>query len=310
MYQKPTAPRSIGGVLDDSLQLYKASFSRCLVPALLLGVIVALLGLYQVSRIPLSGSVADLQAVLARGSTANSVTSFLFSLLGLLVDLVFYTIIIRIMTTVSDGEPQSISASLSASMRRLPANIGATLLLIIVASIGCVVAFIPMFIAMAGSLSRGTTLAQVIVRMGPVFLVCVVLLIPLTYVLVRMMLYMVPLVAESQGPVRSIATSWRLIGGNWWRTVTLVSVMTIIVYVITLLVLAIAGGVGVMVVGIPKGAGQILGEAAIVGAVLGGALRVISGPLIAALLVCIYQDLKLRKGGGDLEARLGALPKG
>jgi hypothetical protein len=171
------------------------------------------------------------------------------------------------------------------------------------------VAFVPIFIAMAGRLSRAT-LPQVAARMGPAFLVCLVLLIPITYVVVRMMLYMVPLVAESQGPVRSIATSWRLIGGNWWRTLTVVCVMAIIVYVLTIVVLAIAGAIGVMVAGVPKGAGQVLGAVAMVGALVGGLLRVVSGPLMAALFVSIYQDLQLRKGGGDLEARLGALPKG
>jgi hypothetical protein len=308
MYQKPTAPRSIGGVLDDTLQLYKASFSRCLVPALLMGVLVALLGLYQASRLPLSGSGTDLQAYFAQGSRTTP-TASLFSLVGILVDLVFYSIMIYIIAAVSRGEPRSIGASLSASIRRLPANIGATLLLIIVATIGFAVAFVPIFIAMAGRLSRAT-LPQVAARMGPAFLVCLVLLIPITYVVVRMMLYMVPLVAESQGPVRSIATSWRLIGGNWWRTLTVVCVMAIIVYVLTIVVLAIAGAIGVMVAGVPKGAGQVLGAVAMVGALVGGLLRVVSGPLMAALFVSIYQDLQLRKGGGDLEARLGALPKG
>jgi hypothetical protein len=305
MYQKPSVPRSIGGVLDDTMQLYKASFSRCLVPALLMGVAVALLAIYQTSRIPLSGSSADLQAYLAQGSTASA-TSSLFSLVGLLLDLVFYSIMIYIIAAVSRGEPQPVGASVAASMRRLPANIGATLLLAIIG----IVPFLPLLVAMGGHLSSGATIAQIAARIGPSFLVCLVLLVPITYVLVRMMLYMVPLVGESQGPLRSLAASWRLVGGNWWRTLTLVGVMAIIVYVLTIVILAIAGGIALMVVGIPKGAGQVLGAAAMVAAIVGGGLRIISGPLMAALLVSIYQDLVLRKGGGDLEARLEALPKG
>jgi hypothetical protein len=305
MYQKPSVPRSIGGVLDDTMQLYKASFSRCLLPALLMGVAVTLLAIYQTSRIPLSGNSADLQAYFAQSSTASA-SSTVSSFVGLLLDLVFYSIMIYIISAVSRGEPQPIGASVSASMRRLPANIGATLLLIIIG----IVPFLPLLIAMGGHLSSGTTIAQIATRIGPAFLVCLVLLVPITYVLVRMMLYMVALVGESQGPLRSLATSWRLIGGNWWRTLTLVGVMGIIIYVLTLVILAIAGGIAVMVVGIPKGAGQVLGAAAMVGAIVGGALRIVSGPLMAALLVSIYQDLVLRKGGGDLEARLGALPKG
>ena len=229
--------------------------------------------------------------------------------------MVFYSIMIYIITTVSRGEPRSIGASLSASMRRLPANIGATLLLGVVVFIGFVIAFVPILIAMAGTLARGTTLAQVVARMGPAVLVSyLVLLIPprLRVSMVRMMLYMVPLVAESQGPVRSVAMSWRLVGGNWWRTLTLVGVMAIIVYVLTIVVLAIAGGIGGT-----DGCGnserrgdKLSARRPWLEQSSEGCMRVVSGPLMAALFVSIYLDLQLRKGGGDLEARLGALPKG
>jgi hypothetical protein len=43
--------------------------------------------------------------------------------------------------------------------------------------------------------------------------------------------------------------------------------------------------------------------------VVTGATKVITSPLIGAMLVAVYRDLQLRKGGGDLEARLGALRK-
>jgi hypothetical protein len=125
-----------------------------------------------------------------------------------------------------------------------------------------------------------------------------------------MLLYMVPLVADKEGPLRSIATSWRLVGGNWWRTSTMLFVMGIIVYVLTIFVIAITGAIGVMITGIPTGAGQALGTIGVIGALTGGAVRIVSAPLMCALFVSIYQDLVLRKGGGDLEARLGALPKG
>jgi hypothetical protein len=140
--------------------------------------------------------------------------------------------------------------------------------------------------------------------------VCLLLAIPVIYVVSRMLLYMVPLVAERQGPLRSIATSWRLVGGNWWRSSTVLFVMGIIVYVLTIVVIAIAGAIGVMVTGIPTGPGQVFGAVAVIGALMGGAIRIVSAPLMSAVFVSLYQDLVLRKGGGDLEARLGELPKG
>jgi hypothetical protein len=309
MYQKPSVPRSIGGVLDDTMQLYKAAFSRCLVPALLMGVAVAVLGFYQVSRLPVTtGGGTDLQAILTRGLKTTPASSFM-SLLGVLIDLVFYGVLIFICAAVSRGEAPTMGASFAGSLRRLPANIGATFLVAIAGIIGTGVALVPFFIALAGT-ARGATLPQVAARMLPAALVCLVLSIPVIYVVTRMLLYMVPLVADRQGPLRSIASSWRLVGGNWWRSSTVLFVMAIIVYVLTLVVIAIGGAIGVTITGIPTGPGQVFGAVAVIGAFLGGAIRIVSAPLMSALFVCLYQDLVLRKGGGDLEARLGALPKG
>jgi hypothetical protein len=310
MYQKPTAPRSIGGVLDDTFQLYKASFSRCFVPALLAGIVVGVLAVYQVSRqlggLPTTGNPADMQAYLVRNAS-NGVSSGLFSLLSILIDLVFYSIMVYIIAAVARGEPRSLGESLSPSLRRVPANLGATIVLAIIAFVCIVLVLVPMFIAMAGSVAHAT-LPQILARTGPAVLLCLVLSLPVIYILLRMALYMVPLVADSQGPLRSLAMSWRVVGSNWWRTFTLICVMAIIVYVLTILVLGIAGTVGVMIAGVPKGV-RVISAAAEVGAVVGGVLRIFTGPLFAALLVSIYRDLQLRKGGGDLEARLGALPR-
>jgi hypothetical protein len=308
MYQKPSVPRSIGGVLDDTLQLYKASFSKCLTPALLIGVAVTLLALYQVSRIPVTASGAtNIQAILARGM-ANTPASFLFWMIGILIDLVFYGTMIYIIAAVSRGQAPSFGVSFAAALRRLPANIVATVLLFVITVIGFVVAFVP-FIFVVASRGTGGSIQDVLTRIAPAIPVSLVLLIPLAYVLSRMSLFMVPLVAESMGPFGSIGSSWHLVGGNWWRTSTVVFVMAVIVYVLTAVVVAIAGAIAAVVVGVPTGAGQVLGAVALVGAVVGGLVRVVSAPLMSAMLVSIYQDLLLRKGGGDLEARLGALPK-
>jgi len=44
--------------------------------------------------------------------------------------------------------------------------------------------------------------------------------------------------------------------------------------------------------------------------ILSAILSIFTTPLVVTLIVTVYQDLVLRKGGGDLESRLGALPKG
>ena len=55
-----------------------------------------------------------------------------------------------------------------------------------------------------------------------------------------------------------------------------------------------------------RGAGTFVLGSMILTAILG----IFTTPLLVAVFVTVYQDLVLRKEGGDLEARLGALPKG
>src|ERR1017187_8906135 len=46
MYARPTAPLSIGGVVDDAIKLYRASFRRCVPVALLGSLVMAAFGIF------------------------------------------------------------------------------------------------------------------------------------------------------------------------------------------------------------------------------------------------------------------------
>jgi hypothetical protein len=309
MYQKPSVPRSIGGVLDDTLQLYKASFRNCLPPALLGGVALAASSFYQVSSQPaVTGAATGVQALLGTGSAAAPLST-LFSLLSGLLELVCYGAMIYCTWAVSQGETSSFGRAFGLAWRRLLAMIGAGMIIGIVGGIGFVVALVPVFISMGGR-APNASLQQVVAQMLPAILISLVLLIPVAYVVTRMSLYMVPLVAESRGAGESVGTSWRLVGGNWWRTSTVLFVIFAIIYLLAAALIAIADSVTVLAMGGVKGGTQAAGAVALVTTVLVGLVRIVIAPLTAAGFVTIYQDLLLRKGGGDLEARLGALPKG
>jgi hypothetical protein len=146
--------------------------------------------------------------------------------------------------------------------------------------------------------------------MLPSILVSVVLLIPVTYVVTRMSLYMVPLITESQGSGESVGTSWRLVGGNWWRTTTVLFVIFAVAYLLAIALISIVDGVTFAAIGGARSASQAVGTVALVTAGMVTIVKMLIAPLSASLLVVLYQDLLLRKGGGDLESRLGALPKG
>ena len=242
------------------------------------------------------------------GAMAAAPGSMVLSLVGSLLNVVLYGAIVLIIIGVARGDAPKFGAAFAAAWRRFGAMLGASFLVGLIGALGFVLACIPVFLNLSG-LPAGAAFPQIIARLMPQILESLVLFLPVIYVLSRLMLYSVPLLGESQSATESIATSWRLIGGNWWRTSTVVFVLGLIVYVLTLIVIAIAGTIAAFVVG---GAATSPQAAVIAGVIVGIATattRVISSPLIAAMFVVIYQDLQLRKGGGDLEARLGALPK-
>ncbi len=274
MYQKPTVPQSIGGVLDDTLQLYKASFASCWVPALLTALAAGAFGFFLVA--PLTTGLPQANPLLALMNRYQNLGPAynLGNIAVTVVTLLFNGMMIANIAAVSRAETPDFGTALSLSLRRLLAMIGASILFGLAVGAGFVL-----------------------------------LIIPGIYVAVRLMLFLVPLVVESQGPATALGTSWRLIGGNWWRALVVVSVLFVILFVLELLLEALTGGVGWFIGGRPTDAAHLIAKASLGTLAIGAVVRVFTAPLICAMGVALYQDLLLRKGGGDLEARLGALPK-
>jgi uncharacterized membrane protein YciS (DUF1049 family) len=277
MYQKPTVPRSIGGVLDDTLQLYRATLSSCLLPAFLASLVTAVLSYFVVASVPLGATPAGLADLMGTYRSMFS-TYGIWYLVVIAVTLVLYGMLIAIIAGASQGQIPSFGAALTQGARRAPALLGASILFIIAITIGFILLIIPGF-----------------------------------YIWNRLQLYMVPLVSGPQGPGQSLSTSWRLVGGNWWRTAIVVFVIFVILLVLELVLGALAGILAVALGGGASLSGSpalLAARVSLISLLIGGVVRIFTTPLLFAALVAIYQDLLVRKGGGDLEARLGALPKG
>jgi hypothetical protein len=274
MYQKPTVPQSIGGVLDDALQLYKASFASCWVPALLMALVVGAFGYFVVA--PLTTGLPQANPFLAMVDRYKDLGPGynLGQLAVRVITLIFSGMMIANIAAVSRGETPDFGSGLSLSLRRLLAMIGASILFALVVGAGFVL-----------------------------------LIIPGIYVAVRLLLFLVPLIVESQGPVEALGTSWRLVGGNWWRALIVISVLFVILFVLELLLATLTGGVGMLIGGRPTDTARLIAKVSLASVAIGAVVNVVTGPLICAMGVALYHDLLLRKGGGDLEARLGALPK-
>lgn len=104
---------------------------------------------------------------------------------------------------------------------------------------------------------------------------------------------------ERENPVQALVSSHRLVWGSWWRTLVIVSVAFVIL---------IAAYVTVFFVIVPFAAQgtDLRGVLLVVQFVLVPAGGAVLAPLLCALTMAAYYDLKLRRSGADLEARLGA----
>lgn len=277
MYQKPSVPRSIGGVLDDSLQLYKASLPSCWLPSLLVSLITGGLSYFIFASVPQVSPAIPPAEILARYRALIGAFGIWY-LVVMVVTLVFYGMLVANVALVSRGVSPTFGASLAKAARRAPALFVAS----IVFGISIVVGFI-------------------------------LLLVPGFYLWNRLQLFMVPLVDEAQGPFTALGSSWRAVGGNWWRTSVVVFVMFVLLIVLELILAAVAGFIAAfsgMGAGVTTNPALVVGRVQLVTVFVGAFVRIFTMPLIFAVFVALYQDLLLRKGGADLEARLGALPKG
>ena len=106
------------------------------------------------------------------------------------------------------------------------------------------------------------------------------------------------IVLDGESALGGLKRSHRLVWGNWWRTLAVVSVPVVIVMILYLGLGIAFGATLVMSDGRPSS--DVLITANLSEAAIGG----ITAPLIYSIMIAQYHDLKLRKEGHDLAARL------
>lgn len=125
-------------------------------------------------------------------------------------------------------------------------------------------------------------------------------IVPGIILMVSMAFYSLCILFDGDGVFESLSHSHGLVWGNWWRT-TVVYTVVVIVY----MVLYMAIGLPLAFVDdlvFDSQAGQ--GLFAMLGDI---AASVITFPLMVSVFFVVFHDLKLRKEGHDLEARVEAL---
>jgi hypothetical protein len=211
----------------------------------------------------LAGQLPNLM-LSSSGAVPEVGTVFMVSVLvSMLVSLMFYGAVIGRMNAVADQGEMSVADALSLGVRRLLPLFAFSLLYGIVLMLGTLLLLIP----------------GIIFGVSLMFGFYVVLL-------------------EGEGPLASLKSSHLLVWGNWWRTLVIVSVATVVMMVAYVLVAFIAG------FAVAVGGGEMETIVQLLELVLVPLLGAAVAPLFYALLLATYRDLKLRRSGADLEQRL------
>jgi hypothetical protein len=241
MYTRPSAPRSIGGVLDDAVHLYRESLARCWPLSLLIALVAVLQSAQLLDlSVPTGGNaIASAQQTLALWQERLRSPEFWFTQLAYAaVDSVLYAALIALINAAASRVMLSVPQALEFALRRAGRILLLTLILFVLVSAGCMLLLAP-GIYLAGALQLSTT----------------------------------ALIIEDAGAVRSMGISLRLIRGHWWRAVTLISVV--------LFIMLVFYGLGGLVVGLLGLATNVLAGQLITAAVNTLVLSALPAALIA-----------------------------
>ncbi len=297
MYTKPDAPRSIGGVLDDAIKLYRDAFAKSWPLALIGQVVLAaplLVIRLKLAAIPgLGGNpmamAANPAAAAAYMAVYRSPAIWLSYLALLVVTFGLYSALIVQIDGFATAKPRTVGESIAAAVRLLPC----ALLLYLVLIVGLVLSVVCVGVAvrMLGAVHASGFLYGVLV---------VAFAVALIYVLGRLFLAYVALIVERAPVFKSFGISWALIKNHWWRTATVYTVALVIIYVFYLLI-------GVLETLVSAMLDSTSGAAALVSQLFSSAFGTLLVPFFPAVLLAIYYDLKLRRDGADLADRVNSL---
>lgn len=264
---QPTQPQGIGGVLDTTFQLYKASLGALWPLCLLLAAVGAPPNIYLMMSG--SGPTTDAAAALQMLSAMSDPLYWVINIVTVAATLWVIGALYLQQHAIGTDQEMNIGSALQAAGGRVLPMFLMSILLGIALLVGAVLLIVPFFILLV-SLILGTAL----------------------------------LMFEGKGPVDSLIGSHKLVWGNWWRSAVILTIGGILVLVIYF---AVAMVIGLIMPLVGMNPDDVLMSTLITTTLISVIVNVLVVPFFSAMLIALYWDLKLRKEGGDLAARVGAL---
>jgi hypothetical protein len=194
MYVQPSAPRTIGGVLDDGIRLFVSSLPKVWPLALASAICMLIPNLF-FALLTLQTKSAGPQAVLAM---LKSPGLWLTGLLLFLLYLALYAALISALNSIAVGNPATLGDAVAVGTRLVPRTFAVAVLL----GIGLTIGFM-------------------------------LLLIPGIYMWGAYQLAFIAVVVEDARVRESFSKSSDLVKGYWWRSVTITSIAVVMVLVLS-----------------------------------------------------------------------------
>jgi hypothetical protein len=270
----PPRPLAVGETLDLGFRIFRATLLTSLMYSGLAVIAGELPSIYNVAMShPLSSLTAE-----------RSATSWVLSFVGVTIwALMCCAILLRQHAVVTGGRPQT-AAELAALMPRLPG----LLLLFVLVSVATSVWFLPLLALRSSDILTQGSIAAL-------------LAIPATYVGVPLVAATPVFLLTGAGATASLARSWRLSRGSWWRLAAVYTVG----FLLLIVMLTIAGSLAMMLA-MPITGGD-LAQLSAVNEVVVVMLSALGWPFILALVLAAYGDLTVRREGTDLAQKIAAV---
>jgi hypothetical protein len=310
----------VGGVLDESIQLYRQHWvhyalvsATALLPPGLLLVAVSAAGLTSSST-----SLADFQSGRLADTTqleTQAAVILVTSLITVLFQLLWTAAFIATTDSFMRGVQPSLGTVYGRAIRRFPSMLGGSFI-----TIGLVLALIllatPLFVitlfGILGSLVAGIGLLFWWLNPGsrkPWLKWLIILAAPLglpLYYGVRWSMYLPGVVLERQGPIGSFMRSYQLTDRQWFRVATVLTIAGLIVAVLVSAPTALVD-IALTIVGASQGQLGLSPAQTALSYAVSIVLQILFasiGPIVYAVL---FVDLRNRREGTDILERLSQL---
>jgi len=263
----------LGELLDESFKLYRRHFTVIAGVALVIilpGLILSLIsGSYRANPVTYLQNVAQsfnnpdelarLQAQ-QRAYTSSPLYLLSFPIAALLLPFSVGALY-RAATSLAAGNVETIGSVLSGTLRR----------------------YFPVW---------GVVILAALLFVGVIGIVTIPVVI---WVAIRWSVAIPALFAEGIGPLKALGRSWNLVRDNWWRTLGILIIVSIMVYLIDAALQVLFTGVAAVVPGLNGDlrAGVITTITTLVDALVGA--------ITPIAITMLYLDLRVRKEGLDLD---------